>query len=440
MVAGAGRNLFMIVEQAARGERDLEPCPQSSRRLHPKPRVFILQDFYLPGEKVGGPVWTIANMVEHVGDRFEFMIAALDRDFMSNTPYPSIERNAWNRVGKASVFYASQLSSRNIVSLIRESAPDILYLNSFFGRSTVKTLILRRLRYILDIPVVLAPHGEFSVGALEIKARKKRAYVGLARKLDLCRDVVWHASTAWEEKEIKDTIGPRCHTHIAPELTPLPPPEDATPSPRPNKSSGELRLVFLSRITPKKNLLQALDIVRAAPGDIALDIFGPIEDQAYWRECLREIYNQPRKNRVRYCGMVPHAKVWETLSRYQMFFLPTLGENFGYAILEALTVGCPVVISDRTPWRNLAVQRVGWDVPLDKPERWQGALREAVAMDNATYASFSTAARQFARAWMNSPDLDRQAVALLERALESNATRPRSAPRKEWGDERSQHK
>ena len=428
----------MRVEQAARGEGDFEPCPQSARQLRQKPRVFILQDFYLPGENVGGPVWTIANMVERIGDRFEFMIAALDRDFMSNTPYSSIERNAWNRVGKASVFYASQLSRRNIVRLIRESAPDILYLNSFFWRSTVKTLILRRLRRIPDIPVVLAPHGEFSDGALQLKAWKKRAYIAVARVVNLCRNVTWHASTAWEEKEIKDTVGHGCCVHIAPELAPLSPPENAETSPRPNKSTGQLRLVFLSRITPKKNLLQALKIVRTVPGDIALDIFGPIEDQSYWRECLREIYNQPRKNRVRYCGMVPHAKVWETLSRYQMFFLPTLGENFGYAILEALTVGCPVVISDRTPWRNLAAQRVGWDVPLDKPECWEAALREAVAMDNATYASFSAAAREFARAWMNSPDLERQAVALFERALESNAPRPRSSPRNEWGDERFQ--
>jgi len=60
----------MRVEQAARGEGDFEPCPQSARQLRQKPRVFILQDFYLPGENVGGPVWTIANMVERVGDRF----------------------------------------------------------------------------------------------------------------------------------------------------------------------------------------------------------------------------------------------------------------------------------------------------------------------------------------------------------------------------------
>ena len=388
--------------------------------------MFVLQDFYLPGEKVGGPVWTIANMVERLSDRFEFLIASLDRDFMSTAPYSSVERNAWNRTGKASVFYASRLSSRNILRLIRESAPDILYLNSFFWRSTVKTLLLRRLRRIPGIPVVLAPHGEFSDGALEIKARKKRAYIAFARALGLCQNVILHASTAWEEREIRSALGDSCHIQIAPELAPLCFSENADKSPRPVKFPGQLRLVFLSRITPKKNLVQALRILRTVPGDIVLDIFGPIEDRSYWRECLREIDHQPSKNQVQYCGIVPHAKVWETLSRYQMFFLPTCGENFGYAILEALTAGCPVVISDRTPWRNLRAQGIGWDVPLDRPDCWQATLREAVAMDHEAYASFSTAAREFARAWTNSPDPERQAVALFERALESGA--PRSAP------------
>ena len=381
--------------------------------------MFILQDFYLPGENVGGPVWTIANMVERIGDRFDFLIAALDRDFMSDTPYPSIQRNAWNRVGKASVFYASQLSSRNIVRLIRKSAPDILYLNSFFWRSTVKTLILRRLRRIPDIPVVLAPHGEFSVGALGIKARKKRAYIAFARVLNLCRDVTWHASTAREEKEIKDTVGHGCCVHIAPELSPLSLPDNANTSRKAEKVSGQLRLVFLSRITPKKNLRHALDMLRPVQAEIVLDIFGPIEDRAYWNECLQTISRHPHRAAIRYGGLLPHEKVLETLSQYHLFLLPTLGENFGYAILEALTAGCPVMISDRTPWRNLAAKRAGWDLPLDAPESWKAALRQAAAMDHATHASYSNAAQDLAREWVRSPDLERQSVELFQRARET---------------------
>lgn len=50
-----------------------------------------------------------------------------------------------------------------------------------------------------------------------------------------------------------------------------------------------------------------------------------------------------------------------------MFFLPTLCESYGHVIPEALSVGLPVVMSDRKPWRGLAEKGVGYDGPIDEP-------------------------------------------------------------------------
>ncbi|QPI75397.1 glycosyltransferase [Sphingobium sp. Cam5-1] len=47
-----------------------------------------------------------------------------------------------------------------------------------------------------------------------------------------------------------------------------------------------------------------------------------------------------------------------------MFFLPTLGENFGHVIIEALGAGTPALISDRTPWRDFDRAGCGWIMPL----------------------------------------------------------------------------
>jgi hypothetical protein len=52
------------------------------------------------------------------------------------------------------------------------------------------------------------------------------------------------------------------------------------------------------------------------------------------------------------------------LAEYDLFLFPTLGENYGHVISEALASGCPVVISDQTPWRNLeaeGINRNGFD-------------------------------------------------------------------------------
>ncbi len=53
------------------------------------------------------------------------------------------------------------------------------------------------------------------------------------------------------------------------------------------------------------------------------------------------------------------------LPGYDRFFLAPFSENFGHAINEALSAGVPVVISDKTPWRNLQEKGMGWDLPLD---------------------------------------------------------------------------
>jgi glycosyltransferase involved in cell wall biosynthesis len=70
------------------------------------------------------------------------------------------------------------------------------------------------------------------------------------------------------------------------------------------------------------------------------------------------------------------------LASAHALLLPSEGENFGHAIVEAFANGRPVLISKNTPWKNLAAQRAGWDVShTDLPL----ALAELAAMDQARY-------------------------------------------------------
>ena len=70
------------------------------------------------------------------------------------------------------------------------------------------------------------------------------------------------------------------------------------------------------------------------------------------------------KRSGKYMGIVKHERVGEVFAEHDLFLLPSLGENYSHVTCEALSAGCPVLISDRTPWRNLQQKGVGWDVPL----------------------------------------------------------------------------
>ena len=47
------------------------------------------------------------------------------------------------------------------------------------------------------------------------------------------------------------------------------------------------------------------------------------------------------------------------LKKHHIFLFPTLGENYGHVIQEALSAGCPVILSDQTPWQDIKKYRVG---------------------------------------------------------------------------------
>jgi len=70
-----------------------------------KPCIFTLSDHYLPGYKAGGPIRTLNNMFDQLGNEFRFKIMTRDRDFGDNKHYPGIKLDDWNSVSKADVFY-----------------------------------------------------------------------------------------------------------------------------------------------------------------------------------------------------------------------------------------------------------------------------------------------------------------------------------------------
>ena len=74
-----------------------------------KKRVILcFVGHYLPGYRSGGPIRSISNLVENLGDEFKIHIICSDRDLSDKEPYANINTNTWKTVGKAKVFYVSK--------------------------------------------------------------------------------------------------------------------------------------------------------------------------------------------------------------------------------------------------------------------------------------------------------------------------------------------
>ena len=110
------------------------------------------------------------------------------------------------------------------------------------------------------------------------------------------------------------------------------------------------------------------------------DIYGPLEDPEYWKKCEDAAASLPANIQVKYCGMVDHEDIHRVFSGYDAFFFPTQSENFGHVLAESFAAGCPVIVSDQTPWLELQEQKVGWDIPLDQNKKFTDAIQNIVDM------------------------------------------------------------
>jgi len=378
-------------------------------------KVLVLINYYLPGFKAGGPIRSVSNMVERFQNEFEFWIFTRDRDLGDEAPYEDVSLKVWNHVGNQNVYYCSSSSWQAIRRVVREVSPQIVYLNSFYADFTIKYLVLRKSRLIPQIPTIVAPRGVFSPGALRIRRLKKLSFIKLTYALGLYQNVLWHASSRIEAREIQAVLGKSNSIHVAPNL-----PSAGTINHNLSHSSvklpGSAKFIFLSRISPKKNLLGGLLLLKDLTGKVEFSIVGPVDDNKYWTQCQEVMQSLPANVEIHYLGAISPDKVVPIMNQNHFFLFPTLGENFGHVILEALIAGCPVIISDQTPWHNLKQQGVGWDLSLDSEGDWVQILQHCIDMEHNIFAAMRQKAQEFASKYVANSDIYQANEQLFQRA------------------------
>lgn len=365
----------------------------------------------------------MANIVSALGAGIDFRIITCHHDYQDKTVYSGILVNDWQAVGNAQVFYMNKwtLDLRSIRHIVRRTPHDMIYLNSVFSyRFSILPLLARRLGRLGDRPILVASRGELGAGALGLSRSRKRAYLSLAQRLGLFRGLHWQASSDQEAAEIIAAVGaPASRVHVAPNLADLQGIDPAAVSPPSSGPEQPLSIAFLSRISRKKNLTYALELIarlrQRLPQPPRFHIYGNVCDDAYWQECRQVIERQGLQTIVQSHGALPHAEVRATLAQHDVFLLPTLHENYGHVIMEALAAGLPVLTSDQTPWNDLPQAGAGWVCRLDEPGAFEDAVLELAAQPAAARQQQRQCARRYAAARATDPTvLERNRRLFLE--------------------------
>lgn len=344
-------------------------------------RIAIFYSGYLPGEKYGGPVTSIYNFTELLGDDNEIFIICTNHDLKEKTPYSGIS-SGWNTVGKAKVVYLSDEEYRKekFSEILNEIKPDLIYASSIFSAN--QTYPLFDLSKEKRIPLLLAPRGELNNNALSIKKTKKKIYLLALKVLKKLSATYFQATSVEEKNNIIQNLGvAEKRVFLLPNIPALP-----THKEKIEKHPGILKVCFVGRIVENKNLLVALRAVVTAKSCIYFDIFGPSEDKDYFEQCEHVIKAAPDNIKISYKGVLSPSQMRNAYSEYDCLISPTKFENYGQAIVEAMLHDVPVIISKgTTPWDDIGEKYAGYVVSINDISGFTKAIDTLADMDELQY-------------------------------------------------------
>lgn len=344
--------------------------------LNSQLNILCFFDSFYPGTKSGGPIISSLGFAEWMSDIFSISIYTRNKDYGEKKAYSTIICNKWNNNGKYKVFYSTYSSLLfQLLFQVKKRKYEIYYVNSVFSFFySILPIVLIKLNVIPNKSIVLAPRGELAENALAIKKWKKSIYLFIFKKIIKNMSVRFQATSEHEKNDIIRTFGSFKNIYIAGNLRP----KSDVPKYEPScKTENRLNICSVSRISKIKNIEFAINIVNEMSSSTAFHIYGNIEDSAYYNYLNRTIKN----SNIRFMGPIKTADVISTIQKYDLFFLPTKGENFGHSILEAFMSSRPVLISDKTPWRNLTDSNAGFDISLDAVDEFRKVILDIFYMD-----------------------------------------------------------
>ncbi len=360
-------------------------------------RIIILYDHFYPAYKAGGPIQSLTNLVISLHKEYDIAVMASGYELSADHPLDEIKMNTWSDVflprctSAISVCYAGlrKPSRSTFIKCLKDRQPTVVYLNGMFSfRFVIIPLLCVNKK---KIKLVICPRGMLQKGALAGKSLKKKLFLSALKISGLLKGVRWHATNEEEQEDVRRIFGKRSDITIAKNI-PRKPVDTVNKS---TKIPGELRLVFLSLIAEKKNLLQLIEVISKAQGNISLDIYGPVKDEQYWKTCQLEIEKNPGK--INYKGEVLPEKVQEIFSKYDASILLTKGENFGHALYESLSAGRPVITSYFTPWNDLEEKKAGWNLDISNNDDCMHKVELIASMDNDAFNVYCNGAYEMAK-------------------------------------------
>lgn len=245
--------------------------------------------------------------------------------------------------------------------------PDIVHIHVLWMRCSHLAVTVSRK---LGIPYVISPRGMLDPWAFHHKWWKKLPAWWMYQRRDLVHATAFCVTAEMEAEHVRH-FGFRQPIIVSPNGVQVP-----TVLPEKTETNPKTAL-FLARLHPGKGLLTLAEVWgRLRPKGWKMRVVGP-DQYGHKAAVVARIKALGLEDSWEFVDELDDEAKWQELRRASLFVFPSVSENFGISIAEALYAESPVIATKGTPWQELETHHCGWWIELGC-EALEKALSEAL--------------------------------------------------------------
>jgi glycosyltransferase involved in cell wall biosynthesis len=302
-------------------------------------RILHVVPTYLPATRYGGPIYAVHGLCRALVQRgHDVTVFTTNVDGAVESPVPVNADVLLDRVRVR--YFSSELRrvyfSRGFKRALAAEVKtfDVIHLHSVF---LWPTYAAARAAEAANVPYVISPRGMLVPELIRERSRWMKAiWLRLFERRTFANAAAIHLTSRREEEDARRVGMPLPGPFIVPngiDIVPLP-----------GIPRDERRVLYFGRISWKKRIDLLIDAVAQLP-EARLVIAGN-DDEGLTPQLLQRAREAGVSDRVTFAGAIDPSAKWDLLAGAAMLALPSISENFGNVVLEAMMMETPVVLSE----------------------------------------------------------------------------------------------
>ncbi|WP_316817942.1 XrtY-associated glycosyltransferase XYAG1 [Pedobacter nyackensis] len=319
-------------------------------------KILQINALYKPAYIYGGPTMSVSALSEQLAKN-GYNIEVFTTTANGKTELPVI-KNTIQQVNGVGVWYFQRISKDHshfaplllLALLKRARSFDLIHIHTWWNLVSVLSCLIAICR---DIPIVLSPRGTLSHYTFNHNGKFiKKLFHALAGRF-LLNHCHIHCTSKREQLVVARLIKPLNVFNIYNLV------QFGNQSQTPFRKEAQLKLLYLSRIAPKKGIELLLNALSESHIPWQLSIAGD-GNQAYINQLKALSRQYEIEDHIQWLGFKEQDK-FELMAQHEVLILPSYDENFGNVIIESLSVGTAVLVSNKVGLASyIQKNNLGW--------------------------------------------------------------------------------